>query len=265
MSACSNAATYRLSSSRSSGSLTGRGVSGKCWSIVARARCSALVTDATVDPTARRPPGPSSRGHHGRSTPRAGDPAAPGWHATGPAPSPPGSRNAQPGRTSARRRRQTTGPGTDRLALAGVAGVELIEARVGRDAIQPCLELCSGLKAFQCPPRPQQRLLGQILGVLCGPQHPIAMNLKRVPVGFDELAKRSLIPGLRGCQQETLIDVLGPRALIGTRHGGGSRAAIPRPRRVPSASGRGTGSRASGIRRRARSSSTSGRRPRRGG
>ena len=49
MSSCSNAVTYRSSSSRSSGAATVPGVAGRWSSIVTRARWSALLTDATLD------------------------------------------------------------------------------------------------------------------------------------------------------------------------------------------------------------------------
>jgi hypothetical protein len=63
------------------------------------------------------------------------------------------------------------------------------------------------LKTIQRPPCAQQRLLHQILRVMGGSEHSVAMHLKRVPVRVDELTECPFIARLCGGQQKPLVPI----------------------------------------------------------
>jgi hypothetical protein len=57
---------------------------------------------------------------------------------------------------------------------------------VGADAVQPGARGAAALEPGQAAPRAQQRLLQRILGVLPGPEHPVAVRVQLGPVARDE-------------------------------------------------------------------------------
>src|SRR5262249_21303784 len=55
------------------------------------------------------------------------------------------------------------------------------QARVGRDPVQPGAHRRAALEAVERAPRPQIRLLDQILGLLGRAQHPVAVSQQLAP------------------------------------------------------------------------------------
>ena len=53
-----------------------------------------------------------------------------------------------------------------------------IEADIGRDPEEPRLERCTALESISTSPGAEQCLLNQVLGVLEGADHPIAMQVE---------------------------------------------------------------------------------------
>ena len=88
-----------------------------------------------------------------------------------------------------------------------VPALELVETRVGRDPVQPRLELGARLEPPDRPPRPQQRLLDEILGVLSRAEHPVAVDVERVAIRLDQLTERVLVTGLCGGEKQALVGV----------------------------------------------------------
>lgn len=91
------------------------------------------------------------------------------------------------------------------LPLAGVVGqrqvgafgaaVEEVQARVGRDPVQPRSQRGSALEGPAAAPGPQERLLDEVLRVLVGRQHAVAVHVERSPVGLDEFSERAGVLG----------------------------------------------------------------------
>lgn len=75
--------------------------------------------------------------------------------------------------------------------------LELVQTGVGGDPVQPCLKLRAGLVALERSPCPQEGLLDDVLGIVRGTKHPIAVDLERVAVWLRQPAERSLIARLR--------------------------------------------------------------------
>jgi hypothetical protein len=57
-------------------------------------------------------------------------------------------------------------------------------------------------------PRPQQRLLRHVLGVVRGAEHAVAVHLQRAAVGLDQRAERPLVAGLGGRHEGALVDAV---------------------------------------------------------
>ena len=207
MSSCSNASTYRSSSSRSAGAGGGQRRRGQ---LVLDRRAGALQRAVDrrhgrledLGDLWRGPPEhvPEDRG------PRAGVPGS-SWMARSSASSMPSRMRVPGGRVVCRRRglvQRQVRERVDRLRPARAA-LQLVQARVGRDPVQPGLKLGPRLEPLQRPPRPQQRLLDDVLGSCDGAEHPVAVHLERVPVRLDQLAKRPLVTGLGRGQEQALI------------------------------------------------------------
>ena len=65
---------------------------------------------------------------------------------------------------------------------APLLGLDRVQARVGGDLVQPRAQVLVVLELGPFAPRPQQRLLHQVLGVLEGSHHPVAVDVQFTPV-----------------------------------------------------------------------------------
>ena len=174
---------------------------------VARARCSALLTEATVVPsssatssafqcrTSRRM---STARWRGRQVLERRDERQPDRLA--------GDRDIG-GIAAGRARRGRRGPARSRCSRAAVRGAcvsaveagpevhragpalwraEHVEADVGRDPVQPRAERRATLEPVEVPPRADHRLLDGVLGLEGRPEHPVAVAGELDPMGFEE-------------------------------------------------------------------------------
>ena len=181
---------------------------------VARARCSALLTDATVVSSSsatslglpaqdlaqdqHRPLAGRQvlqRGDEGEPDRLAGDGQVGRVAVARPATRPSGI-GCDPGglgqRRPERRRRRLGGRPEVHRAGAALPPVQHVEAHVGRDAVQPRADRRPALEAVEAPPRPHQRLLHGVVGLERRAQHPVAVAgqadpiLLEVDVGFSD-------------------------------------------------------------------------------
>jgi hypothetical protein len=76
--------------------------------------------------------------------------------------------------------------------------LERIETGVRRDPVEPRTERRPSLEASAFPPCPQERLLHEVLGVLQGAEHAVAVQLQLTTVRLDELGERRLVAGPNG-------------------------------------------------------------------
>src|SRR5437879_6257898 len=83
------------------------------------------------------------------------------------------------------------------------APVEEIQARVRRDPIQPSPKRGAALETPAIAPRPQQRLLHQVLGLVERAQHPIAVHPQLPPIPLSQPSERRLVPS--AYRSDTLI------------------------------------------------------------
>ena len=83
--------------------------------------------------------------------------------------------------------------------------LELVEAGVRRDPVQPGVHGGAALEPLERPPGAQQRLLHEVLGVVDRAEHPVAVDLQRVAVGLHELPERALVAGGRRGQEAALL------------------------------------------------------------
>ena len=97
-----------------------------------------------------------------------------------------------------------------RLHRRGPAGaaLELVQAGVGGDPVQPRLDRRAALEALERAPGAQQRLLHDVLGVLRRAEHAIAVDLERAAVGLDEPPERALVAGAGGRHERALVGCL---------------------------------------------------------
>ena len=73
-----------------------------------------------------------------------------------------------------------------------------VEAPVGGDLVEPGAQRGALLgETAEGLPGGQQRVLQRVLGVLQGPEHPVAMHLQLPPVRLGQLPERLAIPGPR--------------------------------------------------------------------
>src|SRR5262249_46777293 len=76
--------------------------------------------------------------------------------------------------------------------------------------VQPGPDRRSPLELGQAAPGGQQGLLQRVLGVLGGPEDPVAVQLQFALVGADKLAKRMLVPALHPVDQVLRHHVIPP-------------------------------------------------------
>src|SRR5262245_929820 len=72
------------------------------------------------------------------------------------------------------------------------SGLERVETRVRRDAVEPIAEGSPTFEAVARPPRTEEGFLDEVFGFVKGAQHAVAMHLELVPVWFHQLLKRIL-------------------------------------------------------------------------
>src|SRR5215469_4794058 len=89
-----------------------------------------------------------------------------------------------------------TQPGRQRTAGPGL---ERAEAGIRRDPVQPGPYRRSAFEGVVRPPRPQQRLLDLVLGVVDGAQHSVTVRQQLVPVWPDELGELVAHRGAAPC------------------------------------------------------------------
>ena len=199
-------------------------------SSVARARCSALLTEASLPSSisatsAARKPSTSrststARWRGGRCCrPVTNASATASWSRSAPRvrarsrhaleqrrPDRAPARSARPG-ASARAAR--TRPAAA-LARPAAAVAQRVQAAVGGDPVQPGAQRRAPSKLLEPAPGGEQRLLQQVLGVLHRAEHAVAVQLELAPVGVGELAKRVLVAcAARGVGTSTLIALVG--------------------------------------------------------
>ena len=215
-SAAACASTYRRTSSRSSPSGGPRRpacVSRSCRCAISRrvafARCIALFTDGhrhvqggrgVAPPTSRprpagsAPPAVAAAAAGSRSgTPARWSRRPPRRRPDGRVPVPP-IRPANRGTVPARRSRRTPAgrAPAPRSRLPGPAA-QLVQAGVGGDGVQPGPRRRPPLEAVPPPPRPQHRLLHQVLGLVERAQHPVAVRPQFPAVVFGQFGEGGLV------------------------------------------------------------------------
>jgi hypothetical protein len=72
---------------------------------------------------------------------------------------------------------------------AARALVEGVEASVGGDAVEPRPHRRPACIGVAAPPRTQERLLHELLGLLEGAEHPVAVQMQLAPVPLDTLTE----------------------------------------------------------------------------
>jgi len=88
----------------------------------------------------------------------------------------------------------TLGSGRD---VATLAGLELLQAGGGGDPVQPGAQRSASLEGVQVLPGPQQGLLGGVLGVVEGAQHPVAVHVQLTDMGCHQQPELRLVTGQR--------------------------------------------------------------------
>ncbi len=73
--------------------------------------------------------------------------------------------------------------------------VQEVQARVGGDAIQPGAQRGPTLERLPAGPRPQERLLSHVLGVVVRRQHAVAVHVQLAPEPLREQGKATGIAG----------------------------------------------------------------------
>ncbi len=82
------------------------------------------------------------------------------------------------------------------------------------------------LEARQRAPRPQQRVLDGVLGVLDRAEHPVAMGLELAAVRLDEIAEGVLAASARRLQQLSFLGASGCRGGGHGSEGNGRRQSV---------------------------------------
>ena len=88
------------------------------------------------------------------------------------------------------------------------AALELVQAGVGRDPVEPRLDRRAALEALEPAPGAEQRLLHDVLGVLGRAEHPVAVDLEDAAVRLDEPPERALVAGASGRDERPLVGCL---------------------------------------------------------
>ena len=78
------------------------------------------------------------------------------------------------------------------------AAPERVEADVRRDPVEPGADQRAAVERLARPPRPQERLLDGVLGLVERGQHPVAVDVELAPVSLGEGRERGLPTGERG-------------------------------------------------------------------
>jgi hypothetical protein len=81
-----------------------------------------------------------------------------------------------------------------------------VKAPVGGDPVEPGAQRRPSLERAQALPGGQQRVLERVLGVLQGPEHPVAVDPELSKVRLGQLPERVPVPGPR------------PRHQVGRHH-----------------------------------------------
>jgi hypothetical protein len=71
---------------------------------------------------------------------------------------------------------------------------QLVQAGVGGDPVEPGPQARAAGEAAAPAPGPQQRLLHQVLGVLEGAEHAVAVQMELAPVALGQRGKARLVP-----------------------------------------------------------------------
>ncbi len=79
-----------------------------------------------------------------------------------------------------------------------------VEARVGGDLVEPRAERRPPLVGRSAPPRAQQCLLHDVVGVVAGAEHAVAVDAKLVPVAVGEFTERGLVAVAHGGEYQGL-------------------------------------------------------------
>ena len=77
------------------------------------------------------------------------------------------------------------------------AAPQQVEADVRRDAVQPGAEQRAAVEAVAAAPRPQERLLHRVLGLVERREHPVAVDVQLAAVPLGELGERGSSLGRR--------------------------------------------------------------------
>src|SRR5262249_21629937 len=81
------------------------------------------------------------------------------------------------------------------LGPASTGRTKRVEAPVGGDPVEPGADRGTSLERSEALPRGQQCVLQDVLGVLQGSQHPVAMDVKLSTVRLGQLSERLSVPG----------------------------------------------------------------------
>jgi hypothetical protein len=108
------------------------------------------------------------------------------------------------------------------------AAPQRVEAGVGDDPVEPRPGVGAGLEAVAPPPRAQERLLHRVLGLLEGPEHPVAVHVQLAPVALHQRRERRLVAGGGGRDDLVVVGGAGvvplvvlPAGMVALRSGGG--------------------------------------------
>ncbi len=174
--------------------------SGRCSFRLARARCSAQLTEATVVSSSSavsfaRQPRTSRRISTARG--RGGEVLDRDMNASSIVSRATTTRRA-PRPLGRDRRQQLVRVGLQPRDLAARgryarALLQRVQARVGRDPVQPGAQRRAPRVGRARAPRAQERLLREVLGLLEGAEHPVAVQLQLAPVALDERREAGLV------------------------------------------------------------------------
>ena len=89
-------------------------------------------------------------------------------------------------------------PRSDRLARPLA---QRVDAGVGGDPVQPRTEVLTTVEVLAAVPRPQERLLDDVLGIVERRQHPVAVHVQLPAVAGREPSERRLVAGEGGVER----------------------------------------------------------------
>src|SRR5207247_3228109 len=81
------------------------------------------------------------------------------------------------------------------LCWASAGRPARVEARVGRDPVEPGAERSAPFELSEALPGRQQGVLEGVLGILEGSEHAVAMYLELAAVRLGQLSERVTVPG----------------------------------------------------------------------